>query len=269
MLKLKALISCAALIVSIHVQAGSQQQTESKFAPAEVASFAKSVEIFAAKQGARAFIIARLGQPEKDLPKGFKFTHTAIAVYSAITLDNGQTAKGYAIYNLYQNADDPSKSSLVTDYPVDFYWGAEALKAGILIPTPELQNKIINAIASGKNQTLHNPRYSLIANPFNNQYQNCTEHTLNVINAAIYDTDNMARIKANTKAYFTPQEVKVSRFKLALGDIFAKGVETDDHERKIQTTSFSSIARYLNEFGLLQHAVVFESETKVTVLEST
>lgn len=266
MLKRKTLLSCAALIVSLQVQAGSQQQTESKFKPDQVATFAKSVERFAAKNGARAFIIARLGQPEKDLPTGFKFTHTAIAVYSAITLDNGQTAKGYAIYNLYQNADDLSKSSLVTDYPVDFFWGAEALKAGILIPTPELQTKIINAIATGKNQTLHNPRYSLIANPFNNEYQNCTEHTLNIINAAIYDTDNMARIKANTQAYFTPQEVKVSRFKLALGDIFAKGVETDDHDSRINTASFTSIARYLNEFGLSQQAVVFESETNFTQL---
>ncbi|TMO58033.1 DUF2145 domain-containing protein [Pseudoalteromonas phenolica] len=245
------------LLLSLDTFAGSQQNSESKFSAEEVASFAKSVEKYAAKQGARAFIIARLGQPENDLPHGFQFTHTAIAVYSEITLDNGEKAKGYAIYNLYQNADNPAKSTLMTDYPVDFFWGVESLKAGIIIPSPDLQQRLIEAIASGKNQALHNPNYSLIANPFNNQFQNCTEHTLNVINAAIYETDDMTRIKANTEAYFTPQPVKVSRFKLALGNWFAKGVSTEDHGRKIQTTSFTSIGRYLQEFGLMEEAVVY------------
>ena len=248
------------LLLSLDTFAGSQQNSESKFSVEEVASFAKSVEKYAAKQGARAFIIARLGQQEKDLPHGFQFTHTAIAVYSQISLENGEKAKGYAIYNLYQNADNPAKSALMTDYPVDFFWGVERLKAGIIIPSPDLQYRLIEAIASGKNKALHNPNYSLIANPFNNQFQNCTEHTLNVINAAIYETDDMTRIKANIEAYFTPQPVKVSRFKLALGNWFAKGVSTNDHGRKIQTTSFASIGRYLKEFGLMEEAVVYEEK---------
>jgi hypothetical protein len=79
-----------------------------------------------------------------------------------------------------------------------------------------------------------------------------------VINAAIYETDDMMRIKANTEAYFTPQPLKVSRFKLALGNVFAKGVSTEDHESKIQTTSFTSIGRYLQEFSLMEEAVVYE-----------
>ena len=262
----KSLILTSALLLSLNAYSGSQQNLQSKFAAEEVASFAKDVEKYAAKQGARAFIIARVGQPENDLPSGFKFTHTAIAVYSQIDLDNGNKAKGYAIYNLYQNADNPAKSSLVTDYPVDFFWGADRLKAGIIIPSPELQMRLIDAISIGRNQALHNPNYSLIANPFNNQFQNCTEHTLNIINAAIYETDDMARIKANTKAYFTPQAVKVSRFKLALGNWFAKAVSTQDHERDIKTTSFTSIARYLQEFDLINQAVIYENGEASTVL---
>lgn len=62
----KLLIFSFALLLSLNTFAGSQQNSESKFAAEEVAKFAKSVEKYAAKQGARAFIIARLGQPEKD-----------------------------------------------------------------------------------------------------------------------------------------------------------------------------------------------------------
>jgi len=245
--------------VSILANAGSNQATEAKFKPEEVATFAKAVEKYAANKGARAFIISRVGQPKSKLPKGIDFTHTAIAVYSEITLDDGKKVKGYAIHNLYQDAKDSNKSSLVTDYPVDFFWGVHELKAGIVIPTPELQQKIIEVIASAKNKVLHNPKYSLIANPFNNKYQNCTEYTLNIINAAIYQTTDMKQLKANTKAYFEPQRVHVSRFKLSLGSIFADGVTTKDHKGKIKTTSFGSIARYLSKYQLMSSKHIFKA----------
>lgn len=238
--------------------AASNRATEAKFSPQQIASFAKQVEKYAAQQGARAFIIARLGQPQEKLPKGIEFTHTAIAVYSEITLNNGETAKGYAIHNLYQSVDDSAKSSLVTDYPVDFFWGVSELKAGIIIPSAELQQRIIEVIASGQNQQLHNPRYSLIANPYNNRYQNCTEHTLNIVNAAIYQTTDMSRLKANTKAYFTPQPIHFSRLKLSLGSMFNSGITVKDHQGKIKTTSFTTIANYLDDYDLMQEKHIFE-----------
>ena len=108
------------LVISTLTFAGSNQHKANLIAPEKIAEFAKQVELTAAKQGARAFIIARVGRAEKDLPKGIHFTHTAIAIYSAITLENGEIVKGYAIHNLYQDAEHPDKSSLVVDYPVDF-----------------------------------------------------------------------------------------------------------------------------------------------------
>jgi len=255
---MKKLITCLLLITTAtFTYAGSNQATEAKFKPEQIATFAKNVEKYAAKQGARAFIIARVGQPKSDLPKGINFTHTAIAVYSEITLGDGKKVNGYAIHNLYQDAKDSGKSSLITDYPVDFFWGAHELKAGIIIPTPALQQKIIEVIASGQNKALHNPKYSIISNPFNNKYQNCTEHTLNIINAAIYQTTDMKQLKANTKAYFERQRVHVSRFKLGLGSLFADGVTTKDHKGKVRTTSFGSIDKYLEKYGLVKESKVF------------
>ncbi len=157
--------------------AGSNSTAEAKFAPERIVKFAKNVEKYAASQGAHAFIISRVGRAEKDLPRGIRYTHTAVAVYSNITLDSGEVVRGYAIHNLYQKSDKPEKSQLITDYPVDFFWGAQALKAGIIIPTPEIQQRLIDLIASGENAKLHNDNYSVIANPFNQQFQNCTEHT--------------------------------------------------------------------------------------------
>jgi hypothetical protein len=246
--------------------AGSKASGKALFEAEEVKSFAKQVEYFAAEKGARAFIIARAGRPEKDMPRGITFTHVAIAVYSDIHLQDGEVVQGYAIHNLYQNAKRPNRSDLVTDYPVDFFWGAQALKAGILIPTADLQQKLIELIASGDAKALHNPKYSVIANPFNTKFQNCTEYTLDVVNSAIYDTLDMQKLKVNAKAHFAPQRVHTSRFKLALGAMFMNEVSTADHKGKIYTTTFTSIGHYLRRNGLAQDFVVFEDEQELITL---
>lgn len=247
------LISC--LLISKAAFAGSQQSNKQTFPAEDVSAFAKQVEHYAASNGARAFIIARIGQDKKTLPKGVNFTHSALAIYSEIALDNGKTAKGYAIYNLYQNEKDKNKSSLVTDYPVDFFWGVPELTAGIIIPNSDLQTRLIEAVINGDNVKLHNENYSLISNPYTTKYQNCNEHLLDVINSAIYQTSDKQQLKASTKAYFKPQQIKISRAKLAMGDLFLAGISTDDHGSKVYTTTFSSIARYLSFYDLASDAI--------------
>ena len=237
--------------------AGSNQAAKPKHAAGDITLFAKQVERYAARQGARAFIIARVGRPEKDLPKGISFTHTAIAVYSNIQLADGSVAKGYAIHNLYQDIDQIDKSSLIIDYPVDFFWGADELKAGIIIPTAELQQRLIETIASGDNQALHNSNYSVIANPFNGQFQNCTEHTLDLVNSAIYQTTNKEKLKLNAKAHFKPQRIHTNPFKLMLGRMIMDDVTTKDHKGKVYTATFTTIASYLTDNDLASETVVF------------
>tara|TARA_R110002167_G_scaffold236036_1_gene441268 strand:- start:1497 stop:2291 length:795 start_codon:yes stop_codon:yes gene_type:complete len=246
--------------------AGSQANKQAVIEPEKIVKFAKDVEKYAAAQGARAFIIARVGRPENELPKGIHYTHTAIAVYSNIQLTNGETAQGYAIHNLYQVDGQPNRSQLVQDYPVDFFWGAQTLKAGIIIPSDEIQTGLIELIAGGKNNNLHNPKYSVIANPMNSQLQNCTEHTLDMINAAIYQTTDIKQLKTNTRAYYTAQRVRTSRFKLMFGSLLMDDVTTKDHKGKIATATFGSIHKYLDQYQLAQHGVTFYAGGKTEML---
>lgn len=102
----------------------------------------------------------------------------------------------------------------------------------------------------------------MLSNPFNTTYQNCTEHTLDVINAAIYQTTDKQRLKNNTIAYFDPQTVHVSKFKLALGSLFSSDITTEDHRGKVRTTTFTSIIRYLEKFEMTQGSfTLFEHST--------
>ncbi|WP_414829849.1 DUF2145 domain-containing protein [Alteromonas sp. H39] len=249
-------------------EAGSQAAQPSTFAPDAIASFSKNVERELAERGAYVAILARQGRPPEEMPQGITFTHTAIAIYSDIALSDGSKAKGYAIHNLYQKPQNLDISELVTDYPVDFFWGAHALKAGIIIPSHELQIAILTLFHNDQVAGLHNPAYSVIANPFNSTYQNCTEYTLDIINAAIYGTTDKARLKANAQAYFSPEKVHMSRFKLALGGMFADGVSVSDHGRTISTTTFTTIGAYLSQYGLAEAVYMLDdSGQKISLLK--
>lgn len=254
------------ILISSNIWAGSQATEQAVIEPERIIKFAKNVEKYAASNGARAFIIARVGRPKKDLPEDINYTHTAIAVYSNIQLSSGATVQGYAIHNLYQLDGEADRSKLVIDYPVDFFWGVQELKAGIIIPSKEIQARLIALIDNGNDAKLHNPNYSVIANPFNNQYQNCTEHTLNLINAAIYQTTDMKRLKAIEKTYFTPQVVKINSFKLALGSMFIDDITTKDHQGEIRTTTFTSIYQYLEKYQLATLGVSLNEKQEVTPL---
>ena len=253
-------LSILLLCISNLALAGSQQSGEMHFGIEEIAKFAKDVEKTAAANGARFFILSRVGRPVNELPDGIEYTHTAFGVYSLITTEDGQQVPGYMMYNLYQRSDKPDASHLVQDYPIDFFMGVHELKAGIIIPKPELQMRLLQVISSDTYQALHNSKYSAISNPFDNRYQNCTEYTLDVINAALYQTDNINIIKANEKAYFNPQPINISPLKLLVGSAFMSDITLADHEGKVQTATYTTIKNYLEKYNLIQEQLTAYAE---------
>jgi hypothetical protein len=171
-------------------------------------------------------------------------------VYSRITYADGSTGQGYRVYNLYQQADNAVRSDLIQDSPADFFAGAHVLDAGVIIPDARLQTKLLDVISSPTYAALHNPQYSALANPNTNQFQNCTEHTLNVLMAALYDTDNLDQIKANTAAHFIPQTIHVNGLQRAFAPVASQALTTSDHGPNVATATFGSIARFMEDNAL-------------------
>jgi hypothetical protein len=248
----KVMLIFLTCVMTAQVNAGSQRNEDVILPIEDIASLSKKVEKYAAEQGARVFFIARQGRPTKELPDGVIYTHVSYAVYSNIETVDGKTVPGYAVYNLYQLKDDPSRSNLVVDFPLDFLAGAHAAKAGVIIPTQDLQKRLLEIINSNSYKKLHNPDYSAISNPYNAKYQNCTEHVLDVLNAAIYQTDDIEQLKINIQAHFVAKELRINPFKLFLGALFKSEIKTSDHVSGIKTTTFGSIANYLQSNGLVE-----------------
>lgn len=221
---------------------------QAHFSPEQIAAFAKKVEKTLAASGAHVAIVSRVGMAPDQMPEGFHYSHVGFAVYSEIATADGQTVPGYAFYNLYQEDEHPDRSDLVQDYPVDFFSGVQLLDAGVIIPSERLQQRLLDVIASPTYAALHDPHYSMIANPFTLGRQNCTEFVLDVVTAAIYQTGDMTRIKAAENAYFVAQPVAVSSVKLFVGSIFMAGVSTSDQAGEPVTATFERISDFLRKY---------------------
>lgn len=241
-----------ALAGSLSVHAGSTNApvggSEALVARAE---FSKYVEKTLAKHRVELAIVGRLGRPKRQLPTGVRFTHVGIAVYSTVTGADGAAHPAYVFYNLYQSSEDPSISELVKDSAFEFFSATTAVKAGVIVPNRELQQRLRKLLLSRDYDALHRRSYSAIANPLSLKFQNCTEFVTDLLTAAIYDTNDHKQIKANERAYFKPTLLDLSRMKVTLGAIFHSGLSMADHSGAIQTATFGSIADYLERHHAL------------------
>jgi hypothetical protein len=246
--------------------AGSKPSSDGapNFEAEEIVRFSKNIERILAEKKVVVAIVGRIGRPQNELPPGIQFTHTAFWVYSRIQTPEGTLVPGYAVYNLYQRSDQPDRSDLIQDFPVDFMAGVYELKVGIIVPKKAVQQRLITVISSAAYQQLHNPDYSAIANPYNNRYQNCTEFVANVIFASIYKTKDMQVIKANMRAWFAPQPVEVSRLKLALGSLFMPDIKLKDHNDKAATATFSTIAEFMKKQDLAIESLVVSNDAPLS-----
>ncbi len=247
---LKAIALALTIALPSLALAGSEQATTPTLPRAEVKEFASALEQDLASRGAHVAIVARVGRDRSTLPAGIEYTHVAYWVYSQITRADGSKHKGYRVYNLYQQADDGTVSRLVQDSPKDFFAGAYALDAGVIVPDQRLQKKLLGVIASPTYAELHNSQYAVLANPRNTTFQNCTEHTLDVLMASLYDTRETAQIKANITAHFDPQPVKIGGVKRLFAPAKSAALTTTDHGSRIETATFSSIARFMAGYDL-------------------
>jgi len=261
-----AMLMLLATVVAVPAQAGSQAGG-GELTVEQAARTGKQLEQALAARSARVAIVARVGRPRDQLPDGIRYTHVAYAVYSQVQLADGSQVPGYTFYNLYQQADRPERSDLVTDYATDFYLGAVMEETAVLIPTPEVQRRLLGVIGSPAYAQLHNPDYSVIANPYDLSRQNCTEMVLDVLQTALYGEQAPAQRKANLSAYFEAQPVNVSPLKLMVGSVAAPDVTLADHHGEpVRTASFGSLGRYMSKYTLLSEGFEIGTDGQVKPL---
>lgn len=233
----------------------------------QAAAFSKQVERDLADKGARLAIVFRTGEKRHALPDGISYTHGAFWTFVPISLDDGRVINGYAVYNLYHGDGKTlamDKSYLHQDFPIDFVAPSAVDDVAVIVPTPEMQRRILAIMDSPSYRALHIEPYSLVSNPHDIKYQNCTEFMLDIIAAAAWETTDMVQIKANLKQHFRPTKVKTSLIERFLAPLAEDRIKTDDQGGAIVTATYESMAAFMKDNGLLAEAYVLRREPAAT-----
>lgn len=254
----------AALCLSTPPEAAALDSSENSVSDhltaEEAAEFSKEIEATLAEKGARVALVFRAGRTRDALPDGFNYTHGAFWVYQPSVRPDGRHVMGYSVHNLYSGDGDKlpkSQSHLVQDFPFDFVSASREDDVGIIIPAPEVQRRVYQVIASPVYEKMHVPNYTLISNPTDDRYQNCTEFMLDVVSAAVWDTDDYAQIKANLRAYFEPARVRdASGLKRVFAPMVDARLRTNDHRGRVHTATFETIAAFMQAYGYTQEVFV-------------
>lgn len=229
----------------------------------QAAVFAKQIERDLGAKGARLAIVFRAGESRDQLREGIAYSHGAFWAYSPITLEDGRTATGYAVYNLYRGDGKTlpmDKSYLYQDFPIDFIAPTGVDDVGIIIPSPEMQRRILAIMDSPTYRALHIVPYSVVSNPHNAKYQNCTEFMLDVVASAVWNTTDMRQIKTNLTAHFKPTVVQTSGLERMFAPMADASIKTDDQNGEIVTTTFESLSAFMEANSLVQETYVLQRD---------
>ncbi len=228
------------------------------FTPEEAAAFSKQIERDLAARGARIAIVFRTGRLRRALPENINYTHGAFWVHQSIEAADGSVFPGYVTWNLFHGdgEDVPrGQSYLANEFPVNFAAGSRVDDVAIIIPTTEMQRRLAGLLAGSTYEKLHRKRYSLISDPADARFQNCTEFMLDLVAAAAWQTDDLTQIKANLGAHFRPTEVHASPLARLFGPMADARLRTSDHRgQPIETATFESLSEFMMRHRLADAA---------------
>lgn len=219
-----------------------------KFGAEAIAAFAEKVEATLDEKQVNVAILARTGRMDDDLPEGVDYTHVGIAVFEAIRNTNNEISYAYTVYNLYQGAGGrKDRSHLVQDFVFDMCAGIAEPKIGVIIPSDELQRNILKVIRSSIYSQLHNGNYNILANPYNDEFDNCVSHTLETVVAGMLKTQDPLAVEKKIHERFDAHIMKLSLLQ-EIGIGFVKGGSLDDQNgNKVYTATFGSVRKFLEQ----------------------
>ncbi len=123
-----------------------------------------------------------------------------------------------------------------------------------------MQRRIMAVIAAPQYRSLHIRDYSLVSNPFDPRYQNCTEFVLDVVASAAWQTFDYTQIKADLAVWFKPTVIHANIFERVFGPVVDPRLKMDDQPDAIVTSTYESIAGFMRDNHLLKDAYVLDRE---------
>ncbi len=250
-MKARLLVAISALLVASHGAFAGQSCEPREPKPAEIRSglqLAQKVQQHLDTQGARVAIIGRVG---RDLSEyRLRYSHIGFAVRN----DARNRWDVVHMLNHCGRADADLYDQGLGNFFLDDLYRFEAV---VLIPRPELQAQLAEAIAGGKGRALLEPSYSLIAHPYSIKYQNSNQWVLELA-AATTAGGNLSRAAAHMRMRqdgYQPSVLNLPPLKRLGARLFSVNTRFDDHSNEewsssqYQVVSAESVLGWLTRTG--------------------
>ena len=206
------------------------------------------------RHDARAVVLARVGADVSD--QGLRWTHAGIAVRDE------DTAIWRVLHKL--NRCGAETSDLYRQGLGNFFLDdPHELRAWLLVPTAPVQRQVLRALERGADLALHEPRYSMIAYPFETEFQNSNQWLLELVAVATDPIGGMTRASAQRRLQRTgyrPGLITVPPSKRVAARLFRANVSFADHpwserlRHRYGTVTVESIEAYLRRNAWLAAA---------------
>jgi hypothetical protein len=195
---------------------------------------------------AQVVLIARVGQ---DLSKyGLRYSHMAY-----VWRDHPQ-GRWSVVHEL--NECGTAESHLFNEGLANFFQDLHAYEARIVVPSPEVQQRLTAMLASKTPLRMHSPHYNMLAYPFATTYQNSNQWLLESWAAAMspFPVTERAQAQAWLKlANYQPITLDIPTMTRLGGRMFRANVAFDDQpfDRRmaghIDTVTVESVVRFVHQ----------------------
>jgi hypothetical protein len=219
---------CLAGAAAMMPAAYAGQQCEQK--PLSLSEVERSLELAQRSMqaldasGAQVAVIARAGQ---DLSQyGLRYSHAALAW-------RDHPAGRWVVMHLL-NECGSDRSALYNDGLGNFFLSdLYRHEAQLIVPSPALQQRLAQELASSTPLRLHEPRYSMLSYAWSTRYQNSNQWVLEMLAAAAAAPGQVAsRAEARqwlNDAGYRPVSVQVGAAARLGARLFRANVAFDDH----------------------------------------
>ena len=247
MRRLFALLALAGVLAGGVAQAGTACEEKKPDASAfmQGMQLAERTRATLEASDAQVVLIARVGQ---DLSKyGLRYSHMAYA-----WRDSPQ-GRWSVVHELTQCGT--AASSLFNEGLGNFFQDLHAYEARIVVPSPEVQQRLATMLASTAPQRMHSPRYNMLAYPFATAYQNSNQWVLESWAAAMseFPVNDRTQAQAWLKlANYQPITLNIPTMKRLGGRMFRANIAFDDQpfDRRmagqIDTVTVESVLRFVH-----------------------
>ena len=243
------IIAIAALVLASGPAAAGRQCIEKPLGPEAVRKgllLAGQVRDRLEQTGAQVALIGRVGS---DLSRhGLRYSHAGL-------VQRDHPAGRWVVVHAL-NRCGTAESSLFEEGLGNFFFDDPFFyEAVVVVPSPAVQQRLLDGLSTRLPGTLHTASYSMIAHPFSLRYQNSNQWLLELL-AASLAPEGVVSSRAEAQGWlrhagYVPSEVSIAPLQRAGARMFAVNVRFDDHgsdewaSGRYRVVSVESLLRFL------------------------